>query len=201
MLPQLLVFILVGKMYTEAALSQSSFQEFEIGELFKKVDFKFSWTKKQFAIAKKVSSGDSHCQWAGLALTEVTPDNLPVEDKNKNCIFAPVDEANRRRYKYHSERIIDDFIAEKGYNRGDYDFYTYLAPCDTCGEGTPAKYVKPPASPLPPVKFADYAGCYYSEDGSAKTVPSTFNKISSNKLHLQLQGQNYEGLEALRLGS
>ena len=211
MLPQLLVFILVGKWYTEAALSDNSFPEFEIKELFRNVYFNFYWTKEQFALAKKVSSGNSHCQWTELALTDVKPNDLPVEDKGKNCIFAPVNKDTRGDYKFHSERIIDEFIEQKGYDRGDYDFYTYFSPCSICKEGYPRNMWKPKPTPplpptdfppLPPLKFDEYAGRYYSEPSSVQPVPSNFKKIWSDKLyHKSNKGWESKGLEALRLGS
>ena len=92
-------------------------------------------SNNQFAIAKKVGSGQ--CQWeiSGDYARRVIDDkaDLPIADFNRNCYFACVPAHGSK--KWHTEKIINRRLKDYAHDRSQFDMYSYLAPCRACVDG------------------------------------------------------------------
>ena len=113
-------------------ITPESIEQFNIGELFAFYDTSDVCTsKEQFAVAKKVESND--CQWQigkDLQPATITSEGLPIEDINGNCYFSCV--FGRDKVKFHTEKVINRKLKEKGIRRSDFDLFTFIAPCLAC---------------------------------------------------------------------
>ena len=147
-------------------MTSATIDQFQIRQLYEIYKFLINHRlQRQFAVAKKVRSG--YCEWrinADFSRQGVNAEELPIEDVNSNCIFACVVEKWKGNFDKHTERLIDDYINLKGYDRRNYDLYTYLFPCQTCQEG----FLQQGRLRI---LLESYNGIYYSHDKDKDDKP------------------------------
>ena len=112
-------------------------------------------------MAKKNNTGS--CQWVIATDFEqqkvVNETQLPTVDKAGNCLFSCNYKAESP--KMTAEEAITSFFSKTTlYKMSDYDFYTYLAPCETTIRGNLSE-----ADTNTSKILGNFAGVFYSSNG------------------------------------
>eukprot|EP00794_Sanderia_malayensis_P007847 gene7847-8696_t len=147
------------KIKVQAAFDSGEIGKFNIGELFAFYNFGKDACARanQFAVAKKDGSGE--CQWKigdNFVKNDAKDKNdLPIEDYNQDCVFSCVPKPGSKMW--HTEKIINRFLNNKGANRANYNLYTYLIPCTSCDSGSEV-----PGGKVESADLDEYKGVYYS---------------------------------------
>ena len=190
----LLVILFLGAPI-QADMTGDTISQFNVGQIFAFYEFKGKDTQEfclayQFAVAKKKGSGN--CQWKiknDFSRTVIDKKyDLPIEDANKNCFFSCVPAASSKSKTWHSEKIINRYLENKGIERSDFDLYTQLAPCQNCMDGSKVEGV------IEKADLDKYNKVYYNFDNGETKITAT--RITNDKL-LDKGPKNY-GLKALQ---
>eukprot|EP00794_Sanderia_malayensis_P004160 gene4160-4714_t len=175
-----------------AKFGADEIEKFNIGQLFAFYNMAVCKKPSQFAVAKKDGSGE--CQWKISADFLVTPaptkDDLPIEDKNGNCVFACLGTSSSKAL--HTEKVINRFLKGKaGEKRSEYNLYTYLAPCKYCDGTEPV-----PDNTGETAELDEFKGVYYTE----KPNDINFADVSkgSQVINEILQTTTSKGLNAIK---
>lgn len=119
-------------LYTYATITSKSISEFNLGILFASYDVEnICKSPVHFAMAKKNSPGP--CQWKisdDFVKQKVTNETeLPVVDMLGNCMFSC--NYMHDEPKMTAELVLLSYFSKNGsFKASDFDFYTYLAPCE-----------------------------------------------------------------------